>query len=298
MTENRVTEWVGAHKVTHRFRGNLALNDVTVELTPTGITGLVGPNGAGKTTLMKTIAGLVEPNAGTVCVRSVPVRGSMVYYSTTPGWSWADQSIRSLMRHLSWLYPTFDRSAAWDYMARFGLGPYRRRGLSRGQASSLQVSLALATRAPVTLLDEPHAGMDSRSRGVLATILTEELCAHPRQIVIATHLVDEISPMLDRVVVLNKGSLVADSNPEELSRRYKRVEGATYELGLLPRASVIESRALGQRVSAIVDTQRLDADALSATDVSVSTCGLQDICEAIVTPAAYTTRNAANGEQR
>ena len=122
--------------------------------------------------------------------------------------------------------------------------------LSAGKQTAAQASLALASRAPLTLLDEPQTGLDAPSRDLLTRAIIEEQALRPRTWVISTHLIDETAPLFERVLVLDAGRLVTDADVDELLTRWVRVEADPAVLEALPRLGELER--LGGRGSAIV----------------------------------------------
>lgn len=235
----------------HKFRGAVqALRDVTVTLPDEGIVGLLGRNGAGKSTLMRVLSGNEPRHTGTVDVaRPVMYAGDR--------WPHAyDQTLSSLMRHLARVHPAFDTGRALELLAAFGVNP-KRFSLSRGQVSAGLASIALASRAPVTLLDEPTLGLDAPSRALLAQAIVEEQAERPRCIVLSTHLIDESADLFERVLVLHDGRLKVDADAEELLSVHARVEGPAADIDALPTVGPIER--LGNHATAIV--RRDDAPA-------------------------------------
>lgn len=220
-----------------------ALAGVTVDLPEEGIVGLLGRNGAGKTTLLRVLCGYEPRFTG-----SVDVARPVMY----AGDRWPhgyDQSMRSLMGHLARVHPRYDKPRALELLAAFGVEPGQR-SLSRGQLSAGLASLALASRAPVTLLDEPTLGMDAPSRALLAKAVVEEQAEHPRLIVLSTHLIDESADLFERVLVLHQGQLVVDDDAEELRAAHVRVQGPAADLEGLPVVGPIER--LGNLATGIV----------------------------------------------
>ena len=251
--------------VTYRSPGHeaRALAGVTATVPAGSIVGLVGRNGAGKTTLLRVLAGREPRFTGAASAFGVPVgrlgrTPGLVHLAASPWPAAWDRDVASLARSLERVRPTFDRARALDLLARFGVRPDAHpRRLSTGQASAAQAALALASRAPLTLLDEPHAGLDAPTRDLLTRLVIEEQELHPRTWVISTHLVDETAPLFERVLVLDAGRLTADAEVEELLSRWVRVEADAAALEGVPRLGDLER--LGGRARAIVPTDAVPA---------------------------------------
>lgn len=261
------TPAVSLRDIALRYGRTDALRGVTLDIAADAVTGLVGRNGAGKTSLMRVVAGFEPRHAG-----SVRTAGRVML--TSDRWAAAaDQSVASMIGHLRRAQPSFDPDRAHELLGRFGVPP--RAGLlrlSRGQASAAQASLALASRAPITLLDEPHLGLDAPSRELFAALVVEELVTHPRTIVISTHLIDETSPLFERLIVLDAGRVVADDAMDALLARWVRVQGPADRLA---GVRLLRPERLGGRVTGIVERAALDA--AGADGVRVSRLSVQEL---------------------
>ena len=216
-----MTQAISVAGLTRRFRGQLALDDVTVDVESGSITGLLGRNGAGKTTLMRIIAGHEFPSAGSVSVlggspltseavlrRMVFIREDQVYPNLAVG---------QAVRVASWFYPNWNDELAADLLSAFGLPQGRRiTNLSRGMRSALGIVIGLAARAEVTLFDEPYAGLDAVARQLFYDWLLADYAEHPRTVLLSTHLIDEVAGLLERVLVIDRGRVVLDAAADEL----------------------------------------------------------------------------------
>ncbi len=212
--------------VTHRFGSTEALTDVTVAVRPGTITGLVGRNGAGKTTLLSLVAGHRPVQHGSVRVGGHDVWEdasvtSRVCLAKDTGGVLEDQRIRHTLRIHRALRPRWDEEYAVHLLERFGV-PLRRRPdqLSRGQRSVLSGVIALASRAEVTLLDEVYLGMDAVARRLFYDELMADYLAHPRTIVLSSHLLDEVEDLLEDVVVLHRGRVAAAGGADEVRQQH------------------------------------------------------------------------------
>ncbi|SNC64163.1 ABC-2 type transport system ATP-binding protein [Kytococcus aerolatus] len=214
--------------VTCRYDGTTALDGVDVTFRPGVITGLVGRNGAGKSTLARCIAAWERPRDGRVLVDGAPVwedagRTSRVVLAGTSGPEVGDQPVRVTLDLMESLRPDFDRDLFQDLTARIGAEPGPRPNrLSTGQAAAFRGALALAAQAEVTILDEVHLGMDAVSRRRFGRVLLEEYVRRPRTIIVSSHLLDEVEDVLEDVVVLHRGRVLATGSADELRERHSR----------------------------------------------------------------------------
>ena len=210
--------------LTRRYRGQLALDDVTFDVQGASVTGLLGRNGAGKTTLLRIIAGHEFASAGRVAVLGAsPVKDEevlrrMVFIREDQ--TYPDLKVRHVLRVASWFYPNWSHELAEALVADFGLPRNRRiKRLSRGMRSAVGIVIGLASRAEVTLFDEPYAGLDAVARQVFYDRLVAEQAEHPRTVLLSTHLIDEAAGLLDRVVVIDRGRVVLDAPAGDLRDR-------------------------------------------------------------------------------
>jgi ABC-2 type transport system ATP-binding protein len=198
-----------------------ALDGVDVTLDDGAVHGLLGASGAGKTTLLRILAGQEFPSAGTitgvggtVCL----VREDQTYPDT--------YRVGHALRAAALLQPQWSEEVARDLVTRFGLPTGRRIAkLSRGQRSMLGATIGVASRAPLTLLDEPYLGLDAASRATLSRALMADYAEHPRTIVLSSHLIDEVADLLEHVVVLDRGRVVLDDDVDALRGRARTVSG-------------------------------------------------------------------------
>ncbi len=210
--------------VTRRYRGQVALDDISFDVQGASITGLLGRNGAGKTTLLRILAGHEFASAGTVAVLGAspvkddvngPVLRRIVFVREDQ--TYPDLRVRHVLRVASWFYPNWSGELAEALVADFALPPGRRiKKLSRGMRSAVGIVIGLAARAEVTLFDEPYAGLDAVARQLFYDRLVADLAAHPRTVLLSTHLIDEAAGLMDRVVVIDRGRIVLDAAAADL----------------------------------------------------------------------------------
>ncbi|MBP6995781.1 MAG: ABC transporter ATP-binding protein [Phycicoccus sp.] len=219
--------------VTQRFGDIVALSDVSVTFAENRITGLLGRNGSGKSTLLDLVSAHRLPTSGEVRVSGrQPFESRDVLRQVcaiTEAQSYPGKySVSAVLRAASWLYPTWDAALADDLADQFGL----RQGqlvdkLSRGQRSAVGVIIGLASRSPVTLLDEPYVGLDAVARQLFYDRLLEAYADQPRTIVLSSHLIDEVADLLEHVVVLDAGRVVADVATDDLRYGVLALTGPT-----------------------------------------------------------------------
>lgn len=206
-----------------RYVTKEALRGVTFSVEPGRVVGILGPNGSGKTTLLKLIAGLLTPTDGEVIVDGGTGRGrlheNVAYLPDAPSlYPWA--SVAGSAEQHRRLFADFDPGAFEDMRASLGLEPSAKVGsLSKGGVEQLGLALTLSRRALITVLDEPLLGVDMHAREELLRGIVRGL--RPDAIVLITsHLISDLEPLLDDVIMLRDGEIVLSGDAEELRATY------------------------------------------------------------------------------
>lgn len=220
--------------VTKRFGGFVALSDVTFEVEPGRIVGLLGPNGSGKSTLMKCINGLLVPNSGEITVHGHPVgveSKKIVSYLPERTYlsSWMKVSYIIDMFHE--FYENFDRNKAYEMLTRLNISPQDKlKTMSKGTKEKVQLILVMSRDADLYLLDEPIGGVDPAARDyILSTILTNY--NENGSIIISTHLISDIEQILDDVVFIQNSQIVLTSTVDQIrSKEGKSVDALFREV--------------------------------------------------------------------
>jgi ABC-2 type transport system ATP-binding protein len=231
--------------ITRRFGRTTAVEEVSFAVPEHTICGLLGRNGAGKTTLMSMISGQDRPSAGEVRVFGKrPFENAQVLASTSfvrdnqryP----EDYRLGHVLEVAPLFHSHWNPELAERLLQAFRL-PERTKvkKYSRGQLSSLGIVLGLASRAPLTIFDEPYLGLDATARTVFYDALLQDYSEHPRTILISTHLIDEMEPLLENVVIVDQGRLVRADSVDDLAGAAFTVSG--------PAAAVTDFAA-GHRV--------------------------------------------------
>ncbi|WP_459545101.1 ABC transporter ATP-binding protein [Nocardia sp. X0981] len=274
---------VSARGVTMRFGSVTALDDVTFDLRENTIYGLLGRNGAGKTTLMQVLTGQLFQTAGEVRIHgAVPhenaaVLRSVSFIKESQAYP-ADYKVKHVLTAARHLLPHWDEAFARELLRDFDLPTDRKvKKLSRGMTSALGVIIGLASRAPLTFFDEPYLGLDAVARHLFYDRLLADYAEHPRTVVLSTHLIDEVADLLEHVVLIDRGRIVADASADELRDSALTVSGPTAALdefvagrGELRRESLgSRSRVLLRTTDNAADTQRAKTMGLLVEPVSL-----------------------------
>lgn len=209
--------------LTKRYGSLTALDDVSVTVRPGRIVGLLGPNGSGKSTFIKTVAGLLSPQQGTVTVCGFPIgvetKKRVAYL---PDKEYLDETLRvdQLVDYFSDFYEDFDRKKAQEMLRSLEIDEKRRfKALSKGTREKVQLVLVMSRKADLYLLDEPIGGVDPAARDyILKTIVSNY--NEEGSILISTHLISDIEPVLDDVIFIRNGSVALTGTVDELREEH------------------------------------------------------------------------------
>ena len=198
---SHVTKWFGSKK---------ALSDISLQILPGRITGLLGPNGSGKTTLIKLAGGLLTPTEGTiaVCGSSIgPETKLRVSYLPDRNYLNSWMKVSQIVDLFADFYSNFDRNKAHEMLKRLAIDPNMKlKNLSKGTKEKVQLILVMSRSADLYLLDEPIGGVDPAARDyILHTIVTNY--NEQGSILISTHLISDIEQILDDVIFLKNGEI-------------------------------------------------------------------------------------------
>jgi ABC-2 type transport system ATP-binding protein len=205
-------------------KGKYVLDDFNLTIGGGRIVGLLGPNGCGKSTLMKLISGLLTPNGGEILVCGEEVGDkSKAFISYLPERTYfsAGMQVEELIAYFLDFYEDFDASLARKMMVDLGIDTTARlKTLSKGTKEKVQLIMVMARRAKLYLLDEPIAGVDPAARDyILKTIIGNY---NPEaSVVITTHLIHDIEPILDEFVFMgNGGQILMSGSADETREKY------------------------------------------------------------------------------
>ncbi len=205
--------------VTKHYGYLCALNNFNLNLPAGRVIGLLGPNGSGKTTLLKILAGLLQPTSGEVEICGVPVGPqSKALVSYLPDrMFYADwMRTKDLLNLFQDFFEDFRMDRALHMCSTLSIGmDMKIKSMSKGTKEKLQLIVAMARRAQLYLLDEPIAGVDPAAREfILNTIMSN--CEPDSTVLISTHLLTDVEPILHEAIFLRKGEVVCYDTVEHL----------------------------------------------------------------------------------
>jgi len=262
---------------TKKYGKHTALDRINLEIPESGIYCLLGRNGAGKTTFMKTLAGHIPYTSGEIIVNGQKVSpGRMpdcVNYIES-GSVQFNARVSTLINTAAAIQPDFDRDFALEMADRFELNTAKRfKQLSFGMKTMLTAIITLANKSKVILLDEPTLGFDAIMRNQFNTLLLESYSQHPRVLIISTHLIDEISKVTERLIIIEKGKLLIETGIEDIDEKAYTLSGPVEVVTpLLSNLNVIGKTAVGSMLAAHVYDERITPP----QGVSIDRISLQD----------------------
>ena len=208
--------------LTKAYGSTKALTNLSFTIEENSITGLIGRNGAGKTTLLKIIAGFIKNTSGEISVfgkkpfNSLDVSAN-TFFADDHMLFPASLNLSQLLKEASKFYPNWDMSLAKGLFEYFRLNPKQYHGkLSKGQASTFNMIIALSSHSNLTIFDEPTTGMDASVRKDFYRALLKDYLQYPRTIIISSHLLSEIEDILENILLINEGTKILNMPVEEL----------------------------------------------------------------------------------
>lgn len=213
--------------VTKRFERVVALDSVTLSVERRSIVGLLGKNGSGKTTLLRHVSGLHLPSTGTCQTFGCPTDklgpeelsrlGMVSQRDYFVDW----MRISQLLRYVESFYPVWDRDLEDALVKALDLNRNATVGtLSPGNAQKLALVLATCHHPELLLLDEPLSDMDPIARAQVVEMLLERFNDDDLTMVISSHMLQDIERIVDRIVCLDRGKLIANATMAELRERF------------------------------------------------------------------------------
>jgi ABC-2 type transport system ATP-binding protein len=234
---------IDVRRLGKRYGNRWALTDCSLSIPAGRMAGLVGPNGAGKTTLLNLITGMLAPSAGTISVAGeAPAAGAAQLARV--GFVAQDAPVHagmSVADHLcigAHLNPAWDMGMAKDRIGRLGLDPKQKAGrLSGGQRAQLALTMALAKRPPLLVLDEPAAALDPLARRQFMADLAQAAAERRLSVLLSSHLIEDLERACDYLIVLAGGRVQVAGEVPELLAAHRPAGLEEMVLGYLARSA-------------------------------------------------------------
>jgi ABC-2 type transport system ATP-binding protein len=290
-----VTAVLQTHGLGKNYGRRTALSDCTLDVPAGRVVGLVGPNGAGKSTLLNLAVGMLTPTSGTIEVlggrpASGPAQLAKVGFVAQDTPTYAGLNIEDHLRLGARLNPGWDDALARDRIERLGLDLMHRAGkLSGGQRAQLALTLGVAKRPELLVLDEPIASLDPLARREFLQDLMEAVAEHEFSVVLSSHLVSDLERVCDYLIVLVASRVQLAGDLDTLLGTHHRLTGARRDPATLPADQhVISASHTDRQTTLVVRTEAPIYDPAW----TVGQLGLEDLV------LAYMGQPAANRNHR
>ena len=220
-----MSELVCCRELTKSYGKLTALDSIDLTIESGKIVGLLGPNGSGKTTLIKLLNGLLAPTRGSIAIDGHPVgveTKKIVAYLPDNSYLSSGMTVKQTVDYFVDFYDDFRADVTYEMFERLGIEPDRKlKTLSKGNKEKVCLILVMSRNARLYVLDEPIAGVDPAARDyVISTIINNY---NPEaSVLISTHLIADIEPILDEVIFLKNGQIVLHKSVDDIRAEYEK----------------------------------------------------------------------------
>ncbi|WP_238013486.1 ABC transporter ATP-binding protein [Dactylosporangium sp. AC04546] len=290
-----------AHALGKRYGQHQALADCTLEIPPGHVVGLVGPNGAGKTTLLKIACGMLAPTTGRIEVLGEQPNGgtaqlARVGYVAQDTPTYGSLSVADHLKFGAKMNPAWDAKLAQARVEQLGLNPKQKAGkLSGGQRAQLALTVAVAKRPELLILDEPVSSLDPLARRDFLRHLMESVAEHDTSVILSSHLVSDLERVCDYLVVLVSSRVQLAGETDDLLARHHRIVCTRRQASDLPAGlEVIWAEHTDRQSRFVVRSER----ELPAGDWSAEHLELESLVLTYMERAVDTGRRAVDAGGR
>lgn len=267
-----------AERLTKRYGRRPALSDCTLAIPPGRVVGLVGPNGAGKTTLLQLAVGMLAPTSGGIQVLggqpgSGAAQLAKVGFVAQDAPTYAGLSIADHLRFGARTNPRWDQRLADDRISGLGLDRSQKAGkLSGGQRAQLALTMAVAKRPELLILDEPVASLDPLARREFLQSLMAYIAEQSASVILSSHLVSDLERVCDYLIVLVASKVRVAGEVEDLLASHFRLTGPRGNPVPEGAGTIVDSHTERQstlivRSAAPIDDPSFDVEQLALEDL-------------------------------
>ena len=278
--------------ITKVYGGREVLKDVSLTLEPGKIYGLIGRNGAGKTTLLSILTAQNPATTGTVSLDGEPVWENRKVLeklcfsrelNVGAESGIASIKVKEYLRIASTYYAAWDKEMEKRLVTLFELDVKKKLGkLSKGMLSMVTIIVAMCSKAPYTILDEPVSGLDVMMRERFYQLLLEEFGRSERTFVVSTHIIEEAAAVFEEVLFLDRGQIIEHAPVDELVDQFRYVSGLAEEVDrACTGLTVLSTQDMGRHRTAAVRGGEEALAELSSYDVDVAPLNLQNVFVAL-----------------
>ena len=275
--------------VTKKYGKQLVLDQININFDNSeGVYGVLGRNGVGKTTLMKIIFNMITNYQGEIEVNGVAAKNNddilrqIVYVGGEINEynGFFQGEIKNILKTYNMMYDSFDREYAESMLDSFDIKLKTKFSkLSTGNKTLVQNTLGLATRAPITILDEPTNGLDSVNRQNFFHFMMEDYAEHPRLFMLSTHLIQEVENYLTDVVILKNAEVLIDDTLENIQAKSHLIKNTHLE-----NKNVIKETMLGSSLEQTIydELSENDIRQIKVNGGEIESLDLQSLFNALV----------------
>ena len=230
---------IQVQNISKKYGKQLALDDVSFEIPRGEIAGFIGPNGAGKTTTMKIITGYMPPTSGKVMINGLDTAEKSLEIKKITGYLpesnplYVDMYVREYLSFIAGVYGLRKKSKSLvaDIIERTGLQPESHKkigSLSKGYRQRVGLAQAMIHDPEILILDEPTSGLDPNQIVEIRNLISE--LGKEKTVMLSTHIMQEVEAICDRVIIIDKGKIVADETMEgqtgkKLEEKFRKLTG-------------------------------------------------------------------------
>lgn len=267
-----------------------ALKNINLNIEKNKIYGLIGRNGAGKTTLMKIVASQLNPTKGSVLIEGKKIGTNYTDFQNIclvkDSFGKAFETgtlikLKTFFKMASEVYKNWDQKY-FDYLCKqfdVNLNKYYSK-LSRGMKTAVGLVLGLASRADITMFDEPYIGLDAVSREMFYDELQKDYIKHPRTIIISSHLINELENIFEKVIFIDNGKIIINDEVENVTSNYYLLQGKEKDIEKhLLDFTVMHKEKLGSLASYAVkgSLNETDKKKIIGDNIDINKVSLQKI---------------------
>lgn len=251
---------IDIHNLSFSYGNVTALEKATLQEDEPIITGLWGRNGSGKTTLMKLISGLEKPNQGKVNVNGInPYNNKEAMNQVTfmqENHPFSDLwDVEDALRFGAFFNINWDQKLGDELIDMFELPRKKKiKQFSKGMQTMIKITLGLASKSPVTIMDEPSNGLDAHMRKQFYDVLLDSYEEHPRLIMLSTHHIGELEPLCEKIAVVDQQTIIRYEEIEKLKNYGVHLSGSVESVeSLFGNSKIIDKRKLGKQMNVMID---------------------------------------------
>lgn len=272
--------------LSHSFKEQLVLDNISVNFEENKIYGLLGKNGSGKTTLLNIIANQLLSKSGYIEILGINVKDNVdvldnICIVREKEFYNIEIKVKNIFKMYSYFYHNYDKELERQLCDYFNINTKKRyQHLSRGMKSLVSNIIGLCSNAPITIFDEPTIGLDAVNREEFYNILLDNYIKNPRTIIISTHLIDEIDNVLENVILLDKGKIVINDNIENIKEKSYYITGKKEDLSKL---ECLNNKKIHKRFGSTLvyyyygDICDKDLDLINKLDINVEHMSVQEL---------------------